>query len=763
MKKAAGRQVGWLGVVSIALLAVLFLGTLNIVRPGPVHVDYPSHGLYVVTEEDGGATAHTDPLHLPKGLYDVNLSYQCPDGGHIWISGTGNGPQSYYAQTQELDPYVGQKTMRIWVNDPLDDFCIHVFSQYGAPSVSELSVTEADNSRLYQVVCLALPLLLIELLAACIHFRRRLEKYAVVGVGLGGITLIASLGMLTRYMPFGHDLQFHLLRIEGLKDALLSGSFPARIQPNWVGGWGYAVSVMYGDVTILFPAVLRIIGFTVQTSYKAFIIALNFLTALSSYYTFHQICKDRNISLLGSLFYTTAPYRLCCILTRGAFGEYAAMLFLPLVALGFWRAFGEDPGGAGYGKKLLLPVIGLAGLLQTHILTCQMALLFIVPLCAVLWRKTIRKKTLLYLAKLAGFSVLISAWFLVPFLRYYQEDLVCTQWAEMAPDYQVLGVSLTELFAPEASGSYGYNWSELTSLGDKFSIPLSNALLLFILIALLALWKRQLPQHKRAVSIVLVMGVVSVWMATNLFPYHFLQVHAPALAKFLSKPGLPYRYLSLACLLLSLLAVLTLWQLSRRLQSAPQRTSPGIQVGALVLVGCIAISQSLGFTYRSLYGGTFCVYYDGGELSTNNLMGEEYLYQGSSVAIAMAERTPVSSSVSIVDYTRAYNTFDITCGPAGADAWLEVPLFYYPGYTAQDNAGDVLPVKRGDNNRLRVPLAEGYSGTVHIAFREPLLWRVAEAVSLLSALVLIYLHLPEKYRRISPSKRSSSHPLQKVR
>ena len=67
-------------------------------------------------------------------------------------------------------------------------------------------------------------------------------------LAIAGITFISSIGLMTRYIHPGHDLEFHLLRIEGLRDALLIGNFPDRVQSNWCYGWGYAVSAMYGDL-----------------------------------------------------------------------------------------------------------------------------------------------------------------------------------------------------------------------------------------------------------------------------------------------------------------------------------------------------------------------------------------------------------------------------------------------------------------------------------------------------------------------------------
>ncbi len=684
----------------------------------------------------GGEGLSTESVRLNKGIYDITVAYETDGDGSISVSGNGGGPKSLWADVIWISAGSGVKTFQIWANDPLEGFQVKIASTGGTLLVEEVEISTAGNSRGYQMICWFLKLAFMNLLLAVWCLRDRLKRYSVEIAGIAGITFLASVAMLARYMLPGHDLSFHLLRIEGLKDGLLSGAFPVRIQPNWCHGWGYAVSVMYGDTTLLLPAAMRLVGFTVQTSYKTFVIAVNLVTALISYYCFHQISQNRYVALLGSLLYTAAPYRLCCIYVRAAFGEYTAMMFLPLIALGFWYAFCEETDREDYGKKYLAPVIGFSGLIQTHILTCQMAAIFIVLLCLILIKKVLRKKTFLYLARIVCLTVLVNLWFLVPFFRYFREDLVCTAVTEMAADYQILGVSLAELFAQESSGYYAYSWSELVSLGRKFSIPLGNGLLLGAVFGLLALWNNKIKE-KKAVSIVLVFGLLSVWMATNLFPYHALQIYLPKVASFLARPGLPYRYLSLSCLFLSLLWVLIFTKTRDRLKQ-------NLLAAMFWVIAGAAVYQAFSFSYQSLYSGEYRVNYDGASISTMELMGKEYLYQGTETAGITSEAEAEGIGVTILHSSKQYNSMEILCRAEGNAPYLEVPLLYYPGYRAYNGAGDSLEIVRGNNNRIRVMLPEGYEGTVGIRFQEPVSWRIAEIISVLAAVLILISWLYQK-------------------
>lgn len=60
--------------------------------------------------------------------------------------------------------------------------------------------------------------------------------------------LVASLPILQPSLYIGHDLPFHMARIEGLASALRSGQFPARVHGETLNGFGYANSYFYPEL-----------------------------------------------------------------------------------------------------------------------------------------------------------------------------------------------------------------------------------------------------------------------------------------------------------------------------------------------------------------------------------------------------------------------------------------------------------------------------------------------------------------------------------
>ena len=60
---------------------------------------------------------------------------------------------------------------------------------------------------------------------------------SAVNVALIALALFATYPVMSNYISYGQDLNFHLYRIEGIKDGLLSGQFPVRIDPTHNNGY----------------------------------------------------------------------------------------------------------------------------------------------------------------------------------------------------------------------------------------------------------------------------------------------------------------------------------------------------------------------------------------------------------------------------------------------------------------------------------------------------------------------------------------------
>src|SRR5699024_410637 len=148
--------------------------------------------------------------------------------------------------------------------------------------VDSIRIRETDTWKNVTLFC---AVLFLAVLGMVWLFRKRKPgmlagQNRFVMVTVLSLVIFSTMPMLSVYLPKGHDLNFHLYRIEAIKEALQAGQIPVRMPFSWNNGHGYAVSIFYGELLLYIPALLRIIGFSVQNAYKIFVLGINLLTCL---------------------------------------------------------------------------------------------------------------------------------------------------------------------------------------------------------------------------------------------------------------------------------------------------------------------------------------------------------------------------------------------------------------------------------------------------------------------------------------------------
>ncbi len=731
------NERGILIIAGITGTLLLLIGIILILRTEEINISYSESQLSEVWNPK--TSEYKTPREtLPKGLYTVKINYSSDFEVTAEVLYTAKSHKTAYSETPVLSPYSNEISFTVWANDELEGFRVltsPVSEEGSFYQIESISIKTAGNSYIYRIVCLLISLLSVYALILLFINLDALKKYSMQILGLGVIVFIASIPLFTRFVLKGHDLNFHLMRIEGLKDALLIGDIPVKVQSNWCFGYGYAVSAMYGDVTLLLPAFMRILGFTIQTSYKTFVFVINLVTALSSYFCFIRMSKGKtSIALLATFLYTCAPYRFCCIYIRGALGEYSGMMFMPLIFLWMYELYTGDIEDESLAKKYILPVMGFTAILQTHILTCFMISIFMGIFMLVFWRKTFRKKMLIHMLKVAGLTLLVNLWFLIPFITFLKEPLRLHVDNGYNTDFQIYGLSLAELFAQHSSGTSYYNWAFFTNLGDRMSMPLGNGFVILLLCYAYILWSRKPSAKDIAPGILGLLGILSAFMATNLFPYDFIERTLPFISKFITRVNIPYRYITTAVAILSMFSIFFF-------RTAQMDIEKRYLTIIFVVTLVISADQSVEYLYKTMYNGPVKLYYDENVLDTNDLVGYEYLYQGTNYRRIQQENYITMENVSFDNVERKANRFSISGIHTGSDAKLELPLFYYPGYTAKSDDGTSLQIIRGNNNRLRILFDNGFSGNIYVRYTEPVLWRICEMISLLSFIAVIVLEI----------------------
>lgn len=169
-----------------------------------------------------------------------------------------------------LPSYAGKKSFEIRVMESTEKFYFDSDQlSDGRLVITQFTIRETTQADTAGCVILIFLLFLLDVLLYLRQrrvFDRMPEKERSVLFGLVCVWFISSLPLFVNYMVRGYDFEFHMMRIEGLAKGLMSGQFPVKLQPGWMNGYGYPVSVMYGDLLLYLPALLRILGFTLQAS-----------------------------------------------------------------------------------------------------------------------------------------------------------------------------------------------------------------------------------------------------------------------------------------------------------------------------------------------------------------------------------------------------------------------------------------------------------------------------------------------------------------
>lgn len=560
------------------------------------------------------------------------------------------------------------------------------------------------------------------------------EKTKLIAIVLLGIWLFSSAAIFIPYLVRGHDIRFHLMRIEGLKDGLLSGVFPVKIQPTWLNGNGYPVSILYPDLFLYIPAFLRILGCSLQTVYKIYIMFINGATICFSYWSFRQMSGRRAWGVLGSFIYTLSMYRLTNIYTRAAVGEYTAMAFLPLVLYAIWKVYHEDASRAkNYQCNWILLAFSLTGIIQSHIISVEMTGIFILLACTLLWKKTVEIKRFMVLLKAFLGTILLNLWFLVPFLDYYKEDLVVLSGKSGIPMIQDKGVYLPQLFS-----FVNYSMGSGRLAGMQKEMPMTIGIG-GILILVVCVWDVMIKGRKldKEIKLSLGLSVLSILFTLTYFPYDFIIRNVPVIGKLLANIQFPFRFLAL----FSVFAAWLTYLLAK--EQKLKRWLPLL---------CVAVGLQAMFYMGDVLNETEMFKVKGNaDISSFDVSGAEYVPFGTNFEI-LDRQVKADEGIHIDRYSRKYNCISIELENQSSKVGiLRLPLLYYKGYTAKDkNTGIKLNMAKGENNRGEVLIPAGYTGELMVTFEEPWYWRTSEAVTIifLIGLMAVGVYRKSKYKKL---------------
>lgn len=572
------------------------------------------------------------------------------------------------------------------------------------------------------------------------------EQMIVVGVLAFGV-LLAYLPYATDYMNIGADEGFHLLRIEGLKETLLHRQqFPVRIQEYWLYGHGYAVSSFYGDLFLLFPAMLRLIGFSLMDAYKLFVLAVLAGTAVIAYCSFYRCTGDRYGALLGSALYELAPYHIYSVYNRNAVGEYLGMMFLPLVICGFYCIYTEDRKKKDYTKAKIPLIAGLSCILQSHILTCELTVVALVPAGVVMWRKTFQKETLRELIKAAVCCLLLNAWFWIPLLKMLSVDDYALG-EIISRNIQYMGTSVAGILQ-----MYPYVGGAQTGMYNCEPIQAGAALWAVMLCYMaILLWRRTQGKgdhmknpYDKVMRWGALLSLLSLFLSTRYFPWDMV-AQIPGIGLLATAIQFPTRLLAITTLFFSFMASFFMLWLREESSHWTMQARNMITVGSVMVIVMTALWSTLYHVNDISYNNRPIRLYTAGNMGSVSVVNGEYLLEGTNIQELQYHDPVADEGLLWRDYSKEGLTIGLHVeNPTSGELCVELPLTGYRGYGIETDGGTAVPYiteERGAHGDLRIAVPSGYAGNILVSYKGFFIFRAAEWVSVLTVLLWLGISL----------------------
>jgi hypothetical protein len=540
-------------------------------------------------------------------------------------------------------------------------------------------------------------------------------------------------------LPWGHDQLVHLLRIEGIADGLRAGQFPVRIEPTALNGYGYADPIMYPPLFLYIPAFFRLFGVSLIVSYQLFIFIINLFTAAICYFAVLRLTKRRDTATVSAAAYTMCLFRLICIFTRAALGEILAMAFLPLVFAGVYLIVFGAADEINSGKWYLL--VGFSGLMNSHLLSVIIAFVLI-ALCLLLNLRRLRDgRRLGALVEFAALFLLVNVWVILPIFSMLGTNMVIFSAQSNMADHAVFPQEMFATFL-KSTGLSGSLHDAATDMPLSVGGILAAGSALFIFLRFRN--RKEPPSGDRGEaatllgSRALVAAAATLFLASTLFPWTLVH-KIPLLGQFLYTAQFPWRYFGPASLLLCVVL-----GVGYGLAARPRRN--------LTLFLALAVIFAASAPYLDMYtqNKDIPVYLAGKQAApvTTYLGGQEYLRADTDKDALESRPAVVESSdpgIYITEYSRSYDriSFHVSTPDVTYGLWIELPIYYYPGYVAELD-GASLPLSPGRNGVVRALLPAGASGMLRFRYRAPALYRLSEAVSLISVAAILAYNLRKK-------------------
>lgn len=369
---------------------------------------------YMITEKEqyNGIFLEVNEIQLKAGTYQIKIQYKCNEGTNAAFGVIDEEAQHRVLRTNYILFLSDQEEVEcnFYLLEDTDDLkAVFQYMGNGKLIISDMKIINTtDDSKIYLFIMLCVYGIVYMFY---LMSKKSIEK-KIVFLSCFAIGFISSYPTLVDYMLLGEETQFVLLRIELLKEKILA----------------------YENYALFIPAILRKIGFSVQTAYHLFLLIWNVFTAVVVYFCIKNCfyIKENKVNamwigLIGSLLYTLSPCRIESIYDKGNIGEYVAITFLPCILSSIYQLVLGEETKKNRKRNISLIIIGSCLIFQADKFLAISILSLSFVFCVLFYKEIIRRKIGLMLVITFGIVLSLNIFSIVPILKY-----ICLE------DYRIL-------------------------------------------------------------------------------------------------------------------------------------------------------------------------------------------------------------------------------------------------------------------------------------------------------------------------------------
>ena len=557
-----------------------------------------------------------------------------------------------------------------------------------------------------------------------------------------GYTLIVLLSIIMIIPIFSMDLsknneyRIHTTRVLSINSVIKDGVFPPIIDANFMRGFGYALNLFYGPLTTYVPIILLNIFGTSGLAFKFFALLTVIISGFTMYNFIFTVTKRRSIATLGALIYISAPYKLSNIFDRGAVGEYAAFIFIPLVFEGIYKIINTK-------KNSYILSVGVIGLILTHTISTIYTAIFAIIFLIFNIKKLKNWNVWKYFFKNVFICLLVCMFYIVPLLEHkILGDY--TIFNKISMKTSVVNVYEATLKAKDLLSN------EFGEQEIRFSIGIITILLTMIGVFC---YKKINKNYKKIYVHFFILAILALIMCTKIFPWTILPDFFGVIQFAWRNLGFFVFFISLVCAI----NAVTFAETIIKSEEWKDTFLFGIII-SIIVIGSLGTMRDWKFeniknekNYDSAINNTerLEIYRINRDYMPIKALGhQDYVENRNDCTYILNGNATIESE----DKNKLNDTIILKDVSEGTT--IELPYLYYLGYEVsiiQLNNSENINLKKlktfeSDNGFLAVNLPESSSITINVEYKGTIIEKVGYAVSSFSVIVIACIYFIKKIK-----------------